>query len=123
MNQSILTELKQHLISTVIDCYNDDDTDFSELHNKAFNEDYYIIGYYQATQWLHYHIVDAFDAIAYVMQQEKNIFGENSISFDDINSESIVNLLVYFAGNDVMPDCDLENISKIKLLNLLKNED
>jgi hypothetical protein len=47
MNQSILKELKQHLIATVKDIYSDnDDTDFSELHYKAFNEDYYIIGYY-----------------------------------------------------------------------------
>jgi hypothetical protein len=120
MKQSILTELKQHLIETVKDIYSDDDTDFSELHHKAFNEDYYIIGYYQANAWLKQHDVDAFDAIAYVMEQEQQHFGESNLKSSDINSERIVNLLVYFAGEEVIPSCNLENITKEELLTLLE---
>jgi hypothetical protein len=121
MNQSILTELKQHLIETVKYSYHDDETDFSDLHHKAFNEVYYIIGYYQATQWLHSHIVDAFEAIAYVMEKEKYTFGEESLTASDINSERIVNLLVYFVGYEVMPSCNLENITKDELITLLND--
>lgn len=116
MNQSILTELKQHLITHVNEAYNDDDTNFEGLHHTAFNEDYYIIGYYQAKQWLNQHDVDIFKAIAYVIKQENNHFGESYLKPDDINSERIVNLLVYFAGFDVMPSVDLENITKAELL-------
>jgi hypothetical protein len=119
MNQSILKELKQHLIETVKDIYSDD-TDFSELHHKAFNEDHYIIGYYQANAWLKKHDVDAFDAIAYVVEQEQSHFGAIDWTPMDINSERIVNLMVYFAGFDVMPSCNLENITKEELLTLLK---
>ena len=122
MNNTIKTELKAHLIQHVIENYNDDDTDFSELHHYAFNEDYYIIGYYNASQWLKKHDIDAFDAIAYVMEQEQLQFEESSLKVNDINSERIVNLLVYFAGFDVMPSCDLDNITKEELLTVLESE-
>lgn len=115
MNESIKAELKQHLIDTIND-YQDDETDFDELHHRAFNEDYYIIGYYQSSEWLKSHDVDAFQAIAYVIEQENMHFGESHLKPDDINSERIVNLLVYFAGFDVMPSVDLRNISKTDLL-------
>jgi Trk K+ transport system NAD-binding subunit len=122
MKQSILTELKQHLIATVKDIYSEDDTDFSELHNKAFNEDYYIIGYYQASEWLKQHEVDAFDAIAYVAKKDTEEFGSCYLTHEDFNSERIVNLLAYHAGYEVMPSCNLENITKEELLTLLERD-
>jgi hypothetical protein len=122
MKDSILKELRQHLIEAITDQYNDDDANFDELHFEAFNQDYYIIGYYEANEWLKSHEVDAFEAIEYVMEQEKQHFGESSLKADDFNSERIVNLLVYFAGFDVMPNCDLSNISKNELLELLNSE-
>jgi hypothetical protein len=122
MNNTIKTELKAHLIQHVIENYNDDDTDFSELHHEAFNEDYYIIGYYNASQWLKKHDIDTFDAIEYVLEQSQNHFGESYLKINDINSERIVNLLVYFAGFDVMPFCDLNDITKEELLTVLESE-
>lgn len=121
MKQTIKQELKQHLIETVLNT-DDDRTDYVDLHHEAFNEDYYIIGYYQAKEWLKAHDVDPFEAIAYVIEQENNHFGESNLKPKDINSEKIVNLLVYFAGNDVMPNCDLSDISKLDLLALLNEE-
>ena len=120
MNNSIKQELLAHLIETVENS-DDSNTNFEDLHHEAFNEDYYIIGYYQASQWLKSHDVDAFEAIAYVIEQELNYLGESNLSPADINSEKIVNLLVYFAGFDVMPNCDLSDISKSELLSLLKS--
>jgi hypothetical protein len=124
MNNTIKTELRAHLIQHVKDCYDADETDFSELHNSAFNDgySYYIIGYYQANQWLKSHNIDAFDAIAYVMEQEEQHFGESHLKISDINSEKIVNLLVYFSGFDVMPSCDLDNISRDDLLTILEGQ-
>jgi hypothetical protein len=122
MNQSILKELKRYLIATVKDLYSVDDTDFSELHHKAFNEDYYIIGYYQASQWLKKHDdTDAFEAIAYVVKKDTEEFGSCYLTHEDFNSERIVNLLVYHAGCEVMPSCELENITKDELLTLLND--
>ena len=118
MNESIKKELLNHLIETVK--YMDDDcTDFDDLHYEAFNSDYYIIGYYQCSEWLKSHNVGEFEAMQFVLDQELQHFGESSLKPQDINSERIVNLLVYFAGFDVMPNCDLGNISKNELLKLL----
>lgn len=59
-------ELKKELLSHVIDELEniisyENDFDLSELHHRAFNEDYYIIGYYEANQWLKKHDIDCFD--------------------------------------------------------------
>jgi len=121
MNNTIKTELRYNLIEYVKHC-DEDRTDFEDLHHEVFNEDYYIIGYYQANGWLKLHDVDAFKAIAYVIEQEYNHFGESSLEPQDINAERIVNLLVYFAAFDIMPDCDLSNTSKTEILELLESE-
>jgi hypothetical protein len=121
MNNSIKQELLYNLIETVKDI-DDDTTDFEDLHYLAFNQDYYIIGYYQASEWLKEHNVDPFEAIAYVIEQENNHFGECTLKPEDINSERIVNLLVYFAAFEVMPSCNLSNITKNELLDILKGE-
>ena len=121
MNNTIKTELRYNLIEYIKQC-DDDRTDFEELHHEVFNEDYYIIGYYQASEWLKSHDVDAFKAIAYVLEQEENHFGESSLKPSDMNSERIVNLLVYFAAFDIMPNCNLSNTSKTELLELLESE-
>ena len=56
--------IRKELISHVIGRINDLDLqDFDELHFHAFNEDYYIIGYYNAEQWLKEHDVSEFEAI------------------------------------------------------------
>lgn len=118
MNNSINQELKQYLIDFINYC-DDQRTDWDDLHNEAFNEDYYIIGYYQASEWLKSHDVDAFEAIAYVIQKENDHFGESNLRADDINSERIVNLLVYFAAFEVIPNVDLSNITKQELIEVL----
>ena len=121
MNDTIKQELRYNLIEYVKQC-DDDRTDFDDLHYEVFNSDYYIIGYHAASEWLKSHNVDAFEAIAFVIEQENTHFGESNLKPSDINSERIVNLLVYFAGYDVMPECDLSNTSKTEILELLESE-
>lgn len=115
------TELKNELINHIIDHVNecDDDHDFSELHYECFNEDYYIIGYYQASEWLKKHDIDAFDAIDYVISYEKSNFGETNTA---INSEAIVNMLSYILGEEVISelDIDLDACNKSELLAAIK---
>ena len=47
MKNSIREELTEHLNETMVHIDSND-----EIHFHAFNEQYYIIGYYQAEQWL-----------------------------------------------------------------------
>jgi len=102
MKTSIKNELKTHIIETINDQQLDN---FDELHYHAFNEDYYIIGYYQADQWLKQHDVSSFDAINTVKEYEVSNFGEMTT---DINSESIVNMYVYILGEELLSEFDLD---------------
>ena len=98
-------ELIQHIIDTIID---QDLETFEDLHFHAFNEDYYIIGYYEANEWLKSHNIDAFDAIAYVIEQEQQEFGEITLKPEDINAERIVNLYVYYQGQELLSEFNLD---------------
>lgn len=72
-----------------------------DIHNRVFNQDYFIIGYYQAEQWL---IDDGrnytFEVLGYVLEQEKEIFGEIQTIFD--NAETLVNHYAYWLGYEVV---------------------
>lgn len=112
-------ELTQHIIDYVNDC--PDDQEFGELHNECFNQDYYIIGYYQASEWLKKHDIDAFEAIECVIDYEKDNFGEVNTK---INSEAVVNMYVYIKGEELISglDVDLDSCTKAELLEVLSRE-
>lgn len=108
-------ELTQHVINTI----NDQDLEsFDELHYHAFNEDYYIIGYYQAKEWLKLHDIDTFDAIETVIDYEQSNFGTVNTA---INSEAIVNMYVYIKGEELLYslELDLDTCTKEELLGAL----
>ena len=72
------------------------DIDGAELHNALFNEDYFIIGHYQAQQFLGNH---AFRAIEYVQDYEKDNFGETNT---EVTDEKIANMFAYIAGEEIL---------------------
>jgi len=75
--------------------------DSCELHHAAFNEDYYVIGYHKAELWLKNHGISQLDAVAFVQQYETESFGEFRKYTD---CESLVNMLAYIIGEDVIED-------------------
>ena len=96
--KSIKEELASHILSMIEDeVISDDNKD--EWHFHCFNEDYYIIGYHQASEWLNKHDIDPFVAIAICQDYEKDNFGETSI-YD--NSETTVNMLAYIFGEELL---------------------
>ena len=68
-----------------------------ELHNEIFNTDYYIIGTYEAKQWL---ADKVFDVIDYIKEYEEDNFGE--VTTDLSNPEKIVNMFVYIRGEEIL---------------------
>ena len=83
---------------TIEEAIKDDD-----LHHKVYNQDYFIIGYYNAEKWL----IDndenyTFEVLGYVMEQEREMFGENNTLFD--NAETLVNHYAYWVGNKIIND-------------------
>jgi len=100
---TIRQELEAHLIQRIIDGAINEDN-YEDAHHHAFNEDYYIIGYYNAENWLKQHDISAFEAIQKCIEYEKSAFGEVTKEYE--NAETTVNMLAYVMGLDVMPDCD-----------------
>ena len=88
----------------------------SDLHHEIFNTDYYIVGRYQAKQWMG---GDAFDMIGDVVEYEKDNFGE--ITTDLSEPESVVNMWVYVQGWELINECfeevceALDNQCKLEL--------
>lgn len=99
MNQSIKAELTEYINDRISEGYDVN-------HYNLFNEDYYIIGYYQASEWLKKHNIDVFDGITYCQEQETDNFGESNTIFN--NSEVLVNNIVYWYGYEL---CEQMNIS------------
>ena len=64
-----------------------------DLGHEIYNTDYYIIGTWQAKQWLGSDVFEVIEAIKYYEQRE---FGEVSTDFS--SPEHIVNMFVYIVG-------------------------
>lgn len=79
-----------------------------DLHNIIFNESYYIVGYYQAQQWIG---SDAFRMIGDIQEAEKNAFGENHAKLD--NAEVVANHWAYWQGHDIIGECHQEVIDTL----------
>lgn len=77
------------------------DTYGCDLHNELCNMDYFIIGTYQAKQFLG---DDAFEAIRIVRDYEQSNFGE--VSTDLSEPERVVNMLAYIIGEYVLAESD-----------------
>ena len=76
------------------------DADVSDLHHQIFNTDYYIIGRYQAKQWMG---ADAFDFIGDVQEYENMHFGESYTDFSE--PEQVVNMWAYAQGYEIIDEC------------------
>ena len=81
---------------------NDQDADWIEenkddLHYHAFNTDYYIIGTYQAKQWLGDKV---FEVIDHIKEYENFNFGKVHTDLSD--PERIVNMYSYIIGEEIV---------------------
>ena len=93
-------ELVEHAI-TRLEEYKGHDIDASEVHFHLFNEDYYIIGTYQAKQWLRDQV---FEAIETIREYEQDNFGEINTDFSE--PEKIVNMYAYIVGEEILGESD-----------------
>lgn len=110
MTNTVKTELANHLLDLINDgvLTNENQADW---HFHAFNEDYYIIGYYQCSEWLKKHDIDAFEAVGECQQYEIDNSGESEV-YD--NSEKTVNMLVYIYGEELLSEIGAESIKELK---------
>ena len=110
MKNTIKEELKSHIIDKINDgILTDENKD--EWHFYCFNEDYYLIGYYQCSQWLKNHEIGEFEAAGICQQYEIDNFGESRV-YD--NSETTVNMLAYIWGEELIYSFDADNVEELK---------
>jgi len=73
-----------------------------DLHHHAFNTDYFIIGYYQAEQWIG-SASNVFDIIETIREYEDMHFGENN-RMDVSCPEKVVNMYAYIIGEEIVQE-------------------
>ena len=98
-------EIQQHFSDFMSDCYGylsepeQAQLEPSDIHHEAFNTDYYIIGIWQAEQWLGKH---AFRCIEIIKDYEQENFGQVTTDFS--SPEAVVNMYTYIVGEQVVHD-------------------
>tara|TARA_R100001143_G_C3248542_1_gene82420 strand:- start:31 stop:387 length:357 start_codon:yes stop_codon:yes gene_type:complete len=98
-------ELVDYINNCVADAKEQNPDSWGEdLHFHLFNEDYYIIGTYQAKCWLGDYV---FDAINVIKEYEQDNFGEVSTDFSD--PEKVVNMYAYIAGEHLLNELGIEH--------------
>ena len=70
------------------------------------NEDYFIIGYYEAEKWLKKDSI--FNAIDKIKEYEQFNFGQ--VTTDLSSSESVANMLAYILGEEILFENDTYNL-------------
>ena len=95
-------EIKSHFNDSLVE-YDKETLDKlikdNELHHEIFNTDYYIIGRYQAKEWLS---SEVFNVINIIKEYENDNFGEVNTDFSE--PESVVNMYVYIVGEYIVND-------------------
>jgi len=104
-----MDQLKQDVKNYIIDQLNDDvglDQHICDLHHYLLNQDYFIIGYYKAEEWLKKDSI--FNAIETIKDYEQSSFGE--VSTDLSSSENVANMLAYILGEEILLNNDTYNL-------------
>lgn len=93
-------EMREQAIADIMECLENYDGYYCDLHNEVFNTDWYIIGTYQAKEALKEY--DVFDAIELVQEYEKDNFGE--VFTDLSNPEKLINMVYYIIGEEIIAE-------------------
>lgn len=96
MKHSVKKELTRHI--------NEFNTE-EQNHFTMFNEDHYIIGYFQSSEWLKKHNIGELEGVNICNEYEMEHFGEIQTTFD--NTEKLVNHLVYWFGLDLCSELEI----------------
>jgi len=99
MNYSIKKELTSYVLDLISEQVLTDENR-EDWHYLAFNQDYYIIGYYQSSEWLKKHSIGELEGASICRQYEIDNFGESTTDYD--NTEKIVNMLAYIYGEELI---------------------
>tara|TARA_R100000773_G_C4218256_1_gene116750 strand:+ start:1785 stop:2105 length:321 start_codon:yes stop_codon:yes gene_type:complete len=98
-------DFKKEEIQEYFDDYIDDQDmewikeNIEDLHYHVFNTDYFIVGTYEATQWLDN---QTFNIVEFIRKYEDFHFGRVTTDFS--NPENVVNMYAYIIGEEIVND-------------------
>ena len=103
-------EIKSHFDDFINDENNKDfiENNLEDLHHEIFNTDFYIIGRYEASQWLGDQV---FNVINFIKEYENDNFG--SVNTDFSEPEAVVNMYVYIIGEEIVSNYINEQEKKV----------
>ena len=110
MKTSIKTELAQYIVDIINDGVLTNDN-IDDWHYHAFNEDYYLTGYYECSKWLKTHGIGEFEAVGICQQYEIDNFGESRV-YDNV--ADVVNMLAYIYGEELIYSGDFKKVKHLK---------
>ena len=91
-------EIKQYILDSI---ENYEGCQADDLHNWLFNNDYYLIGYYNCERWLFDGWLNqTFEVINFIKEYEESNFGE--VYTDFTSSEKVVNMYAYIIGEELL---------------------
>ena len=93
--KALIQDVKENMIDKLNDGIGANHA--SDLHHYLCNEDYFIIGRFQAKEWLGEHV---FDAIEKIREYEQDNFGEVDTDFSE--PEKVANMLAYIMGEEIL---------------------
>jgi hypothetical protein len=93
-------EIRNHVVENIKDYVG---IPVCEIHHNLFNQDYWVIGYYNAEQEILKN-GSVFDAISKIKEYEEFNFGE--VYTDLSSSERVCNMLVYILGEECLNECE-----------------
>lgn len=98
--EQLKSECKQYAINQLNDGVGEGYA--CDLHHELFNADYYIIGRFEAKEWLADYV---FNAIEEIKEYEQDNFGE--VNTDLSEPEKVANMLSYILGEEVLSESKL----------------
>lgn len=93
-------QMKQEAIEAIIEALEVYDNYYCDLHNKVFNEDWYIIGTAKAKDALREY--DVFEAIELVQDYEEDNFGMTNTDFS--KPEELISMVWYIIGDGIISE-------------------
>ena len=101
MNYKAKQKIKEHIVDFIDDFIGED---IAELHYFLFNQDYWIIGNYEAEEWIKNNTDGVFATIEEIKEYEQDNFGE--VNTDLSSSEHVCNMITYIYGEEILHNLD-----------------
>jgi len=100
MNKSIRTEVTDYALGRML-LDDIDEDNFWRVPYEIYASKFFIFGHGNAENWLEKHDIKLWEAVAYVLEQEKLSWCRPTLIQANLNPERLVNLLVYYVAEEL----------------------